>query len=946
MLKRPFFYLGLCAACIAVVTAYSQTTQITRPFGIAYSRNLRGGFVNFGNTNMHAVTNGVVDLVRMNESGNPANGFGLGYSQYGNDFSDMKLADIDDNASTLNSSSADLILPSGTNTIQYARLYWSGKMDIPTYNAVPDTLKKIKIRKGTSGAYTSLMASEVLSIPNLDQTGVIYQAYADITNFIQVNGAGTYTVADIPLTEVDMSGGPYGGWAISIAYENSALNYYSVRIYDGFSTIYNGGDVGSLGITLTGLNVPAVPIAAEDAVMGVVKWEGDANLLQDYIMINDNFVANATNPVNNFFNSSITKNGNYVTTKNPNYFNQMGIDIDELNVGVGYGIEPNDRTAEVLFGTERDQYFSGVFAFSVRIKDPTLIIDKIVTDDNSNGYVDAAEELTYTLSGTNIGEGNSYQTFIVDTIPANVTYVPGSFEVLSVPGGSTGLKTDSEGDDEFFVGTYNGKTYLKLFLGINASATAGGEVPVGTAGNYSVRFKVKALDTASNVINLAQIEGRSFADELFTDEDIAVIYVNYSRGITETFTACDGFTWKGTEYTNSGTYYYDYLNANGVTATDTLYLTINKSSNTRNVRSVCPSELPYTWDSLTFDAAGEKIFYYKNAAGCDSVVIFQLNVFDVVNSDTSVTLCERLLPYLWNGLTLNSSGTQKVTLKNVNGCDSLATLQLNVINCDPPCITENFNTNPNGWVLSNGARFTGYENPINNCTADRGIITPGVGGFDPAIIRTPPYTSSGAKRIKMSFDLFPFDANMRCKSWKNYNCPVSIDVNYYVAGVRYEGVKDYLLPPNGPEHSPNITLIFPVGDRLPEGTQYAIEIIFKFKNGVGQCVQQNTKYIIDNFSVCEQQCGSCPLPSSNVNGRFRMTSSSLKVWPNPASDIIHVVADDIPASIELLDMSGRSIQSLRYGKTIDVHHLLPGIYFMKIITADAKVEIKQIQILR
>lgn len=35
----------------------------------------------------------------------------------------------------------------------------------------------------------------------------------------------------------------------------------------------------------------------------------------------------------------------------------MGIDIDEVNVGTGYGILPNATSVTVEFGTEADQYF-------------------------------------------------------------------------------------------------------------------------------------------------------------------------------------------------------------------------------------------------------------------------------------------------------------------------------------------------------------------------------------------------------------------------------------------------------------------------------------------------------------------------------------------------------------------------------------------------------------
>jgi uncharacterized repeat protein (TIGR01451 family) len=431
---------------IGFFDAFGQNETINRPFGLAYSKNLRGGVYNFGNTSMHLIDNDTVHLSAMNETGDPENlQGGVGYSQYGNDYSDVRQLDIDEESVTINSSSADLILPAGSNTIKFARLYWSGRMPRDIVDNLPDTLRKIKIRKGISGNYISLSATEVLKDLNDEQNFYTYQSYVDITNYIQVQGAGTYTVADIPLSESFIFGGQYGGWAISVVYENSALAFHSIRIYDGFATVYNGGVAGSLGFTLSGLNVPGVAISPEDAVMGVIAWEGDANLPGDYVKINGNIVSNYTNPANNFFNGSMTRNGSYVSEKNPNYFNQIGVDIDELYVGVGYGIEPNAKNVDVILGTERDKYFPGIFTFSIRVKDPTLVIEKKVDDNNHNTYVDPSEELTYTISGGNIGKGNSYNTFFTDTLPPNVTYVPNSFEVLTVPGEAVGIKTDFPG---------------------------------------------------------------------------------------------------------------------------------------------------------------------------------------------------------------------------------------------------------------------------------------------------------------------------------------------------------------------------------------------------------------------------------------------------------------------------------------------------------------------
>ena len=48
------------------------------------------------------------------------------------------------------------------------------------------------------------------------------------------------------------------------------------------------------------------------------------------------------------------------------------------------------------------------------------------------------------------------------------------------------------------------------------------------------------------------------------------------------------------------------------------------------------------------------------------------------SSTDSITINPSQLPYSWNGLTFDSAGTQTANLLNVAGCDSAATLTLSV----------------------------------------------------------------------------------------------------------------------------------------------------------------------------------------------------------------------------------------------------------------------------
>jgi len=498
-----------------------------RAYNLVYSDNIKGGTEMFGNTLLQIVkTDGSVDTAKMN--GNRANG----NSTYGNDNSNMQNADIDGSSGngsvTRNSSSSDLILPAGTNTIKLARLYWGGRVKTSDFDLTADANKKIKIRKGTTSVYSDVTALGIDQVTI--STGLIqYQAYADVTALLKNNGAGTYEVGNAPLTIGAASGGGnHGGWCIVVVYENSAVNYNSIRIYDGFEKVYYGG-VGSPGttsVTLTGLNVPSGALASGEAKMGVLAWEGDANLTQDYLKINAHLFSNATNQPDNPWNGTITNNGVHVTTKNPNYTNQMGIDIDQFEVGTGYGILPNSNSVTLDFGTEADQYFPGLFTFTIKMKDPTVTLDKTVSDANNNHLGEANEVLTYTLKGQNSGPGNANAIVITDTLPSSVTYVPNSLKVMSCSGVTAGIKTDAAGDDiaEYIV---NGSVKTVRFrLGTGATAGTGGTLAANET--YEVQFNVKVNDPGAgthipSIMNIARIKARSDANIDFVDDGTAII---------------------------------------------------------------------------------------------------------------------------------------------------------------------------------------------------------------------------------------------------------------------------------------------------------------------------------------------------------------------------------------------------------------------------------------
>ena len=454
---------------------------------------------------------------------------------------------LDGNAAgqTTNSSSANLTLPAGTNTVKFARLYWGGRISDGIGVSDNLNLRTAKIKFNSEGYQTLTAAAGAIdkSLINTSTSDSAYEVYFDVTAYVNQRKSGTYSVADITASTGAISGGGYfGGWSLVVVYENLSLSYSSVRVYDGYLQVFQNGSVTSQTITLNGLNPPATFLLPSDAYMSMVAWEGDANLAAsdpnpngDFIKVNGKVVSDAVNPSSNFWNGTISRNGAHLEgMKNPDFKNQMGIDIDEVQIGSGYGLSPSTTDVSVEFGTEADQYFPSIFAFTMQTRPPQVQLDKMVKDTASgnepwqipNNVLNPNEILTYTIVGKNQGNGNAMNCVIADTIPGGLTYRTESLRVNApTPGITPGIKTEAGNDDAAQKSSFGGKDYVKFFIGTGATGTSGGILAPNDS--FSVQFQCIVPPNASAlnfVSNTARITGtEQDGTTPFVDDGTAII---------------------------------------------------------------------------------------------------------------------------------------------------------------------------------------------------------------------------------------------------------------------------------------------------------------------------------------------------------------------------------------------------------------------------------------
>lgn len=98
----------------------------------------------------------------------------------------------------------------------------------------------------------------------------------------------------------------------------------------------------------------------------------------------------------------------------------------------------------------------------------------------------------------------------------------------------------------------------------------------------------------------------------------------------------------------------------------------------------------YTLNNVEYTSSGVYNQTITNAAGCDSIITLNLEILNSSTLNSTETSCG---PFYWNNIQYNESGFYSQTFANSVGCDSILTLDLTVFNL-------NMNVNLTGNTLT------------------------------------------------------------------------------------------------------------------------------------------------------------------------------------------------------------------------------------------------------
>ncbi|WP_147405076.1 OmpA family protein [Aquimarina sp. AD10] len=427
---RRFQYRNLLIL-LCVFCSSMMHSQVEVPLKKRTEFTFKGDFKFVSNTILGKVSNddgtGIFNPNKSYNDGGLNNQFQMGF------------IDIDNDPSTFNSSSADLVIDAECNAIKHVGLYWTAAY--ADENRAHD-ITSVKIKYPGQKSYTTITEGQIIHDYYNDADALFkqYSCYKDITSEVLKldNPLGTYTLANIPATtsavnnDQTLGNGLTGGWTMVVIYEDDTKPRKRFYVYDGFVNI----DSKAKPVAFSFDNFQTIPNGSVHGRIGVIAFEGDKGIRGDRFQVMSNetnkykSLADGTNPMNNFFNANITENGRNVKTRVPASQNTLGYDADLFDIkNIRNSIIGNNQTeAKFRLSTDNDGYSVMAVAFSVDIYEPAIhVLKRSKYTDNGNfihpnDILAPDQEITYKLTVYNDGNDNAKNTIIKDILPKNVIF--------------------------------------------------------------------------------------------------------------------------------------------------------------------------------------------------------------------------------------------------------------------------------------------------------------------------------------------------------------------------------------------------------------------------------------------------------------------------------------------------------------------------------------------
>ncbi len=431
-------------------------------------------------------------------------------------------ADVDSDASTTSSSMARLDINT-TDTVVWARLYWSARLNDPTSTEKTNS-KTIKFRTPASATYNTITAENYDFYPSDDPYD--YGASADVTALVKAGRGGQYFAADI---EADNGSNQFASWSLLVIVSNPTRTLNNISVYDGFEVLYDGGGYPDQ-VSITASDFLTPKSGAVNSKLFLYSGESEAQLNDSASITNKAGtvfpLVDAQNTATDIFNASISTSGVYrssfrvtdPTLADPNFQNVVGTDIDVIDITQ----LDNEQSSTVItiksFGNS-DKFSLNMFAFETELYEPRFCYDyayeqngRYFTEENLGGTnlprltgtVLPGEDINMTIYIRNeensdvVAKNMEINVTNIDTTQAryktNTTRVtqPGAF--ASVPVDEADISTGPSYVKGVQIDDVDGQQFFYLFYTLDTSALNGNDINMSIEAQISYNLVLPTPD--------------------------------------------------------------------------------------------------------------------------------------------------------------------------------------------------------------------------------------------------------------------------------------------------------------------------------------------------------------------------------------------------------------------------------------------------------------------
>jgi hypothetical protein len=325
--------------------------------------------------------------------------------------------------------------------------------------------------------------------------------------------------------------------------------------------------------------------------------------------------------------------------------------------------------------------------------DSIIQLQAIVSNNSSDSVTVnlCSGDLPYFFLGNTYTTAGTYTAFTINTngcdsiITLNINVSADSTYTVNQSVCSNQLPYMFAGNTYSIAGTYTINNTnaagcdSNTILNLTVNTVANGVASLSLC-NYQLPFNYEGFTVpAAGVYTVPTVSSSAGCDSSV----ILTVTVNNGTSSQVTNSICASqlpYTYLGTAYTMGGTYTVSTINAAGCDSIITYTLNVNNASSNNISVTQCSNQLPYTFMGNTYTMAGTYSIVTTNAAGCDSTIVLTLNVNNTSTNNVNTTICSSQLPYTYMGNSYTMPGTYTVNATNSIGCDSVITFTLSVVN--------------------------------------------------------------------------------------------------------------------------------------------------------------------------------------------------------------------------------------------------------------------------